>query len=438
MIAPIDPADVQRIVLHGYGMEYVSHFALEVTDATQARTFIQRLSQHIMGAGPRQAQSSGVALTVAFTFTGLQKMGLSAACLQAFRKLAPAFCEGAALRSARELGDTGMNDASLWDPPFRWDGRTDVLLSVYGDTSASIDDWVGSRTGNLPQAGGFSGWQAPISGKHLGSQHDRREHFGFRDGISQPAILGIPDQPDGPAFMRVEPGEFLLGHRNEDNRNPWSAAELPEELRDFARNGSFVAFRKMRQDVAAFEKFRQQAGPLTIAKLCGRWPSGALVEPGATQDPSTQPTNAFDFSQDKAGLGCPFGSHIRRLNPRSDPVVPRRKRLIMRRGMPYCVDQDGKRALDGEKGVLGLFICASLEAQFEFLMGDWVRRPPMHPYKNVAAADPLVGDQHDPAAKFEIPGADAITGLSSFVTTKGTLYAFYPSRTALRMMGQTP
>ena len=43
--------------------------------------------------------------------------------------------------------------------------------------------------------------------------------------------------------------------------------------------------------------------------------------------------DSFDFSDDPDGQGCPFGSHIRRMNPRAERVAPFRERPLMRRGM---------------------------------------------------------------------------------------------------------
>jgi deferrochelatase/peroxidase EfeB len=138
-----------------------------------------------------------------------------------------------------------------------------------------------------------------------------------------------------------------------------------------------------------------------------------LVRVGDTEEPKAPAQaalNDFDYRSDPRGTGCPFGSHIRRLSPRSDPAVPPRKRLLIRRGVPYSetIELDEQTQIK-EEGMLGLFICASLERQFEFLLHDWVRKAPMQSAQE--GPDPL---------------------LSSFVTTRGTLYALYPSLATLR------
>jgi deferrochelatase/peroxidase EfeB len=276
----------------------------------------------------------------------------------------------------------------------------------------------------------LSGWQVRIPGEHIGPRGARTEHFGFRDDISQPTLKGLASDIQNLPRMQVEPGEILLGYTDEDQRNRWAAPEIPEAVRRFVKNGSFLALRKMQQHVDLFHK----AGTaLDKAKMCGRWPNGAVIEPGQTVQPAKLPEhpNLFDFSDDPEGVGCPHGSHIRRLNPRSAQVVPSRKIVLMRRGVPY---RHGE-----EVGMLGIFVCSSLEGQFEFLQKQWVAEPPTNPHGD--SFDPFIGHPHDPQPSFHIPAADGvrtITGLAPFVTVKGTLYGFYPSISALRMIGEVP
>jgi deferrochelatase/peroxidase EfeB len=427
MNAPIALGDVQRIVVHDYDRDRAHHFVLTVREPRIALGFIASLAPQIADAVGEDRER--VAMCLAFTYPGLRALGLPAEVLATFRMLAPAFCAGAAARASRYLRDTGRNDAGLWDAPFR-SADAHVLLSIYADAEADLRSYVAILTNGADLAGGLSGWSHPLRAQHVRPRGDRREHFGFRDGVSQPLIRGLHP---GESVMHIAPGELLLGHADEDGKNAWKTDIAPQAA-SFAFDGSFLALRKMEQDVDAFERFRAARGALAAAKACGRWPNGALVLPGQTEEPADggSTDNAFDFSRDPDGLGCPFGSHIRRLNPRGDRVIPPRRRLLMRRGMPYRDDApDGSSA----RGLLGMFICASLERQFEFLLGEWAVRPPRHPYREQPAADPFMGDQHDPAAAFHIPGAEPIVGLPSFVTTRGTLYAFFPSRRALRMMG---
>lgn len=94
-----------------------------------------------------------------------------------------------------------------------------------------------------------------------------------------------------------------------------------------------------------------------------------------------------------------------------------------------------------ERGLVGLFFCASLEDQFEHLLSEWVEKKPMGPPDRGRAKDPLIGHHDDPGAEFHIPrpGADplVLTFDQPFVRTRGTLYALFPSRTGLQRIART-
>jgi hypothetical protein len=147
----------------------------------------------------------------------------------------------------------------------------------------------------------------------------------------------------------------------------------------------------------------------------------------------------FDFSTDADGHGCPFGSHVRRMNPRADGVVPFRRRPLIRRGMPYGQayaedEEDGLR-----RGLLGLFFCASLEDQFEHLVSEWGDGTPLGTPNRGSSKDPLIGNHTQGHAPFDIPVAEGplrqLNGMAPFITTRGTAYLFFPGLNALRAMG---
>ena len=103
-------------------------------------------------------------------------------------------------------------------------------------------------------------------------------------------------------------------------------------------NGSFAVFKKVETDVVGFEDFLQsnkdRIDPeLLAAKMCGRWRNGVpLALSPDTDSPaggiSPEQLNDFEYvnadgSGDPKGIRCPVGAHIRRVNPRGQPVAGR-------------------------------------------------------------------------------------------------------------------
>ena len=96
-----------------------------------------------------------------------------------------------------------------------------------------------------------------------------------------------------------------------------------------------------------------------------------------------------------------------------------------------------------ERGILGYFINANIENQYEFVLRQWVNDSEfagavrLHPQSK----DPLIGTQDPAESIFVIPQANGgppieVTGLSTFVTTKAAAYVFLPSITAIRYIAR--
>ena len=129
---------------------------------------------------------------------------------------------------------------------------------------------------------------------------------------------------------------------------------------------------------------------LLAAKMCGRWRNGVpLALSPDTDSPaggmSPEQLNDFEYvnadgSGDPKGIRCPVGAHIRRVNPRGQPVagqgVPggsNNSHRLMRCLLPYGPTYDPKQPYDGiERGILGYFINANIENQYEFVLRQWV------------------------------------------------------------------
>ena len=446
------------------------------------------------------------------------------------------YIDGMAKR-ADILGDRGASAPVNWDRAWRYSdhhptGQVHIWISLNspggpdGRPTPDLEAWtetfldLAARCPSVTLLGGHGGdGAAPYQdssalmepGPDGAMLPTPKEHFGFTDGISDPVFRGRFDPKSdalqaigggkisqGPYDQRtswspLEAGEFLLGHVDEGQEFP--VATHPAAL---TRNGTFVAYRKLQENVEAFRsEIRRQAGiwmkvtgerdamiaeETVKAKICGRWTSGIPLSVAPTwQDhvrvvdewadafeilrrrPRSDVERArldalqtmltgFRYGDDPDGAKCLLGAHTRRANPRDmlDPLadVTRgattlvNRRRIIRRGLPY---QDA----NGDRGVIFLAVCASLFRQFEFVQQQWMNYGLDFDAGNdpcpLIGARPRLGpaaevDGSSAASKHVIPTGPAnavpviAADLPEFVTTKGGDYFFLPSLSALRMI----
>jgi Dyp-type peroxidase family len=308
---------------------------------------------------------------------------------------------------------------------------------------------------------------------------DNKEHFGFRDGISQPLIEGSGIL--GPKENTVATGEFIMGYKNEYNVYPQSPFIHKEQgdmnilaadsegsgHKDLGKNGSYLVFRQMEQHMDKFWNFVNDNGKnadgsvneeesLKIAsKMVGRWPSGAPLVKFPDKDPGVL-SNDNDLSyatDDKEGIKCPFGSHLRRLNPRDsfEDNGPKRsiklsnRHRIIRRARHFGSKEFSTPTQHENNTPSGLhFMCfnADISRQFEFIQYSWANNPRVSELYD--DPDPLIGVTNSPNNThrhqnknnvFTIPEKPVnrrIKGLQRFVTIKGGAYFFYPSIAAIK------
>ena len=308
------------------------------------------------------------------------------------------------------------------------------------------------------------------------------DHFGFKDGLVQPIIegsskSGLDRNPDD----IVAAGEMISGYTNVQgyhspgvhvaatldplNILPDAAPRgshfpkfgtgsmTPCPPRDFSRNGTYMAVRVLEQHVEAFadacekianntnKKYKhlqsalgREAEPEWVAaKMVGRWKNGSsLLSNPAKSGVLRAQDYALPFGQeDPRGLRCPFGSHVRRANPR-DSLLPgdeqeiaiANRHRLMRRGRTY---ERGE-----EKGLFFVALCSDLERQFEFVQRNWLNSSNFHTLSD--ENDPLLGRKSGTSGTFTVPtsgGSIIFEDLSSFVSTKAGGYFFVPSKSAL-------
>ena len=283
------------------------------------------------------------------THVGLAALGLPSASLASFPDDVR---EGMAARAASRLGDTGENLPVHWEaePPFATRGVHAVLL-VSAHKQRVLDDQVAA----FVQTAAAHGLERVGEQRAAALGDGDREHFGYRDGISQPTLRGSGlEDAQHADRLAVAPGEFVLGYPDELGNRRTLAPEV------LGRNGTYAVYRKLSQHVGAFRAWvgRQADGDLLAAKLMGRWPSGAPVALAATADDpalAADPVavNRFDYEADRSGLACPRGAHVRRARPRDGNPV-NRGRLLLRRGLPYGDPLPDGAPDDGGRGLVGV------------------------------------------------------------------------------------
>lgn len=354
------------------------------------------------------------AVTVAFSWSGLERIGLATEHLVS---LPLAFRQGMAAR-AQMLGDLDE-----WSPD-KWDGmlgrkNIHVLISAFSMEAKVAEYWEEitdvARGGNARAgAADFVGCKLVHTelGNRIGTAGTFVEPFGFRDGIGQPEIEA--DDPN----RAVAAGEFILGYKDVDGNDQIAQELVGAPVRALCRNGTFMVFRKIEQDVAAFKTFSLKHGDDLAMRLMGRRRDGtSLVLDGAEAKAALANGNLdnFNYRDDPTGARCPLASHARRANPRNNEV---RRHRIIRRGIPY--DQDGKQGM--------LFVCfnARIDTQFEFLQSEWCKKGDFLGYFT-EVRDPIVGG----GGSFVDPRAPVPYALKSFVTVKGGDYFFVPGLKAL-------
>lgn len=391
----LDVHDIQGNILAGFNKDHQKLIAVKFRDLPAARRWIRRLTPDIDSTAEvfqfnalfrmRRARLGGrdpeglVATwaNVAFSYPGLAALTSKAEADGIPSGVHEPFQEGLAARAALlgDLAELGQDPTAGW--VIGGVGRVpDALLIVASDDPAQLEA-MSSRLA----PGQLDGTGAPevmwVEDGRTRADLPGHEHFGFKDGVSQPGVRGLvsrrpnilltprllapapPGQVDfsAPGQPLVWPGQFVFGYAS-TNREDGSPVP-PFSLRPaWIKNGSLLVFRRLRQDVAGFTAFVRGAAKTLAATpefagitpsrlgamLVGRWASGAPIARAPLQDdPSlardrlsdndflfladTPPPDFRDgvpaprapfppAREDFLGVVCPRAAHIRKVNPR--------------------------------------------------------------------------------------------------------------------------
>jgi Dyp-type peroxidase family len=468
----IEKNDVQGILVRGYTeLPSACFLLLKIKSVISAKSWFRT---NITRITPGDQKPLVVAANIAFTLSGLKTLDLDEEIVKTFSF---EFQEG--MDSPHKqflLGDYGRSDPANWN----WgNSKTDpihVLLMLYAANNAVLDKHYLEI-----KSAGFEDAFQEILKLETKEITERKEHFGFHDGIAQPTIEGLGNRQDRKENT-VAPGEFILGYKNEygqftdspfvtTDKNHSSILPLSgqgKNQRDLGKNGSFLVFRQLQQDVQQFwdymeAKTKNADGTADAyamiemaSKIVGRWPSGTPMVLSPDKDnPDFENKNVFDYiPTDKEGLKCPFAAHVRRSNPRDainrgDPtsIAVSKKHRLLRRGRSYGAPvaasmkpEDILKTSDrsGERGLYFICLNADLCRQFEFVQNFWINNPKFDGLYD--ERDPLTGNYSNPqdekgTGTFGIPqeGIRArYTDVPEFVTLKGGSYFFLPGMKALQ------
>jgi Dyp-type peroxidase family len=310
------------------------------------------------------------------------------------------------------------------------------------------------------------------------------EHFGFKDNIAKVRLRGmypagtyynadagnIPQAPELPQFSApgeplVWPGQIVLGYPRQSTVDTRESMPADARMPDWMRNGSYLVFRRLRQNVPLFRRFSANAARTlqrsvgagapdqsrVAAMMVGRWPDGTplMLAPSA-QPAQANATNDFvygrvnwppgsDSPADPLGDRCPAAAHIRKVNPRDQssdlgPSAETLRRAIQRRGIPYGRPLPADSTDDIDRGLLFLSYQASIEETFETIMHSWINSSagPNAPM----GFDMLVGRAPGGGPRFCTIAGRTVSITQPFVYATGGGYFFAPSMTAIRSLSR--
>lgn len=486
--------DIQGYIIRGYAHMMYSRFVyIKITNRKAAKKWLAKSWASMTTAVHVHDKSkiSSTHLNIAFTHNGLGALGMYEENLNAFSR---EFRQGMITpHRTRLLGDSGNSDPEKWkwgnenrdtqnpENNHQEDKTIHLCLMIFGNDKGSVDDIEKDKIVCLDYYKELESQFEENGLKELFfidgvTQPENKEHFGFRDGISQPIIEGSGRV--GSKDDVVKAGEFLFGYQNEFGVYPDTPLVVKDQgnlnflasdaggsgLKDIGRNGSFLVMRQLEQDVNGFwtfmnEKTKHPDGTVNVeeslklgAKIVGRWQSGAPITLFPDKDPGViSDINDFGYSKfDPDGLKCPFGSHLRRSNPRDsvddhgvkESLKLSKQHRIVRRARLYGQVFEGSPTNKNPKGEVGLlFACfnADISRQFEFLQYTWGKLPKVKELYN--DPDPIIGVKENPEPgekqNFTIqdcPVNRTISDLPRFITVKGGGYFFFPSISTLRYL----
>ncbi|MEV0588701.1 hypothetical protein [Nonomuraea sp. NPDC050310] len=437
-------ANLQPNILRAHVREHLTVLFLRFNDVAEGRAYLRRVARTRMKSArqhleevrefARSGRGGSPYVGLGISRAGYRDLGHSVADIRRFGD--------AAFRDGMKKRITEVNDPPVAEWERAYQREIHAVLLIGDAEPGPVEALREELVRDLPASARVLGEE---TGRGLRNPAgDGIEHFGYVDGRSQPLFLA--DEVEREPREHWDPF-FPLG--NVLVADPLAA----DPRRHF---GSYFVFRKLEQNVRAFQQIEEDlADALGLvgddraragAMLVGRFRDGTPLT-GKSKAAGGPVGNDFTFDRDGEGNRCPFSGHVRKTNPRSFG----REVIMARRGQTYGERADrpwdelppeerpgggvgllfmafNSRVADGPEGI----------GQFEFTQRSWANEPSFE--REGTGHDPVIGQgPRELKVTFpkvwDQPGRTvAVKQVEQTVTMLGGEYFFMPSLAYLRAM----